>query len=426
MSSDVTLLDTALDKARYIATGLLLCFTSQQAFAGSFQLHEQSVTYLGNAFSGTASTAEDASTGYYNPAGLPLLKNPQIVVSGIYYHGTIKLYNAHATNNLGANVASNPTSWPVSSALVPGVHLSANINKNWSVGIGVVAPFGLSTKYNSTSIARYMATKSEIQTIDITPSVAYKINCQWSVGAGFDAMHVKTVLDSDIFFGSEGYVKNNGHAWTYGYHLGVLFQASKDTRMGLVYYSLFNPHIHAKVSTLGYPSASKPTSSSSTVNLPDRIVYSITHMYSDQWTGVGDVEWVHWSRLQSLTVNYNNNTATYIPMFGKNTWRVSLGANYKYSECLLFKGGIAYDESPIRTVYRIAPLPDSDRYWIALGVKYKVYKQLSFDVAYAHLFFKKCSIQETGTVNGVVRQTLYGNYKSSADLVGIQLTWNFV
>lgn len=424
MSNDLTHYRVRIASILLGAVALVPC---QHASAGSFLLHEQSTTYLGNAYSGTASTAEDASTGYYNPAGLSLVKNKQAVLSGIYYYGNIKLYNGTATNNVGSPVPGT-TAKPASNAVIPGAHFSANINKRWTASLNIVAPFGLNTRYSSDSIVRYMATKSRIQTVDISPAIAFKFNDKFSVGAGFDAMYVSATLDAAIHFAAEGYVQNLGHTWTYGYHVGALYQPTSSTRMGLVYFSMFNPKINGHVYTLNYPATSTvhtPTSLKTTISLPDRLVYSLTHDYNEKWTAVADVEWTHWSRLKQLFIQYDNGTATYSPLFNKNTWRVALGANYKYTQNLKIKAGLAYDESPVQTQYRIAPLPDSDRYWLAIGMKYKLYRNAAIDIGYAHLFFKKCSIEEV-VKSGSFTRKLYGNYKSSADLVGIQLTWDFV
>lgn len=401
----------------------LLVSTCPDVMAGSFELHEQNTTYLGNAYAGTASTCEDASTTYFNPAGLTELNHAQVLASGIYYHGHIKLYNASAKNDLGGNVNSPSTTHPASNAVIPAMFASKRINKRWGVGFGVFAPFGLNTRYSSDSIARYVATKSSITTIDLSPAVSYKFNDKFSLGVGFDAMYVIATLDQAINFGREGFIKNHATGWTYGFHIGALFKPTSNTSMGLSYFSVFTPTVKGKVSTLGYPLAPPPTTLRAQVNLPERLVYSITHKYSPKWTGVGDVEWTHWSRLKNLMLIYNKpNTTTNLVLNNKNSWRVSLGANYTLSDAWMFKGGVAYDQSPVRTQFRIANLPDSDKYWLAFGVKYKLLRNLSVDAAYAHLFFKGCTINERGSVG----QTLAGNYKNYADLIGIQLTWSFI
>jgi long-chain fatty acid transport protein len=402
---------------------------SYGAIAASFQLHEQSTTYLGTAMAGTASTAEDASTEYYNPAGLTEIKNYQAVASAIYYNASIKLENASAANNYGTVVGTNATTKPKSSALIPGLHLAIPLTKDFVFGFGVVAPFGLSTKYDAESVARYKATTSKIDTIDITPSLAFRINDQFSVGAGFDAMFVRATVQQDINFSpllGNGYVNNYGNRWAYGYHVGVLFKPTCDLSMGLTYFSEFNVYLRGHVDTAAYPAftVSAPTTFNATLNLPDRLVYSITYHFDSKWTGMADVEWDHWSRLQELKLNYNNGTNSTIAIDNKNTWRGSLGLNYKWSDPLKFKAGFCFDESPVRSPqYRIANLPDGDRYWIAIGAKLKANKYISLDVAYSHLFFQNVSIAEVSSVS-TDKSYLYGNYKGSANLIGAQITLN--
>ena len=60
------------------AACLLSVFTAQTQAAG-FQLIEQSVSGMGAAYAGAAATAEDASTVYFNPAGLTHLEEPQAI-----------------------------------------------------------------------------------------------------------------------------------------------------------------------------------------------------------------------------------------------------------------------------------------------------------------------------------------------------------
>ena len=52
------------------------------SYAGGFQLLESSVKSLGNAFAGTAAVAQDASTEYYNPAGMTMLDHAEISIAG--------------------------------------------------------------------------------------------------------------------------------------------------------------------------------------------------------------------------------------------------------------------------------------------------------------------------------------------------------
>src|SRR5207247_9688308 len=54
-----------------------------QAHASAFALIEQSASGLGNSYAGAAATAEDASTIFYNPAGMSLLPGGMQVSAGL-------------------------------------------------------------------------------------------------------------------------------------------------------------------------------------------------------------------------------------------------------------------------------------------------------------------------------------------------------
>jgi long-chain fatty acid transport protein len=412
--------DTVRNKGIIQAVAVItLLIVSQQTIAAGFALKEQSVTYLGNAFSGTASTSEDASTNWYNPAGLTQLKNNQVVAAGTFINGNIKLYNARATF-LGVPVTGQNPTYPGTNAIVPGGHASWRYNRCVVFGISVVSPFGLATKYPGNSIARFMATKSKLLTIDLTPGVAIQLHKQWSLGIAADFVRVVGDLNAATNFGAEGYLNNKATGWAYGMHAGVLYTPTDATKMGLAYFSRLTPHLNGGTTSLNFPGPAR-TSVSGKINLPDRFVYSITHTYDEKWAVMADVEWTHWSVLKQLILDYNTGAQTIENQYYKNTWRFALGANYRLLKCLMFKGGLSYDQSPVQYTYRGARLPDANRYWVACGVKY-TRDNISIDAAYAYAIAVDAPIALTATAG----RTLFGNYRNSANLVGVQLTWNFV
>jgi len=63
---------------------------SAPASASFFALAEQNGSGMGTAFAGGSAIAEDASTVWYNPAGMTRLTRPQLVVAGSYIDLNIK------------------------------------------------------------------------------------------------------------------------------------------------------------------------------------------------------------------------------------------------------------------------------------------------------------------------------------------------
>ncbi len=64
--------------------------TASSALASGFAITEQSLRGLGNAFSGSAA-AEDASTIFFNPAGLTRLSGNSVSAAGYFIGVAVKL-----------------------------------------------------------------------------------------------------------------------------------------------------------------------------------------------------------------------------------------------------------------------------------------------------------------------------------------------
>ena len=83
--------------------------------------------------------------------------------------------------------------------------------------------------------------------VNINPSVAYKVTDQLSVGAGFSAQYLKAKLSSAVDFGTrwyslgipgllpqqnDGFAELEGDSWGVGYNFGLLYEFNKNTRVG--------------------------------------------------------------------------------------------------------------------------------------------------------------------------------------------------
>ena len=74
-----------------------------------------------------------------------------------------------------------------------------------------------------------------------------------------------------------------------------------------------------------------------------------------------------------------------------------------------------------------ARLPDSDRYWLALGAQYAFSPTLKLDLGGTYIWVKDSSIAQISTSAASVAQYGYlkGNYSNSVVVVSGQVTWNF-
>ena len=417
---------------------LALAGISGTAAASGFALATQNGSGLGNAYAGGAASAEDASTIFYNPAGMSRLSGSQLAVAAHAIKPSVKFNDitsvaaALQTKGGDGGEASKLTA-------VPNGYFMMEINPQMRFGLGVNAPFGSLTEYDADWVGRFQAIKTKIQTININPSISYQINDDVSVGAGLNYQQISGELTSAanwsaaIFNAGGGVspnregvttVKGKDNAW--GYNVGALFNVSPETRIGLAYRSAIQFNLTGTVSFTNRPAALATAVPDGPVTLaittPDNFSASIFHKLNDKWDFMTDVNWTGWSVRKKLEVVRSNGTVLGSTQDNwRNTWRVSAGASHHYNEEWTARVGIAYDQAPTSDAFRNARTPDADRTWLAFGGQYKPTKESAVDFGYAHLFVNNAAINQTVAGRG----TLIGSYSNSVDILSVQYTLGF-
>jgi len=405
------------------------------ASAAGFALIEQSGSGMGNAFAGIAATAEDASTIFFNPAGLARLDGRQVA-----FAGHIVAVSAEFTNNgsstapatiatLGGNGGNAGET-----AFIPNAYFSMPYGDRWFLGVGVNAPFGLVTEYDSDWVGRFQGIKSEIMTINVNPTVAYKVSDTVSLGFGvsyqqFDAELTNKVNGVGLGFapGTELDAKLEADDDGFGWNVGVLIQASPTTRIGASYRSVIDYTLEGDVTITNAGVLVGPASGPVTadVTLPDMFSLSLMHALSDKIDLLADVTFTRWSEIDRIRiVNSSGATVDTLVLDFDDALRYSVGLNYKCSDRWTGKIGVAFDESPVNDQNRTVRLPDNDRKWIAAGGSYKVGQAGKLDFGYAYLFTSDSSIDQTrGSAAAFGR--VAGTYEASIHIVSVQYSTSF-
>lgn len=396
------------------------------AHAAGFALATQNASGMGNAYAGAAAIAEDASTIFFNPAGMTYIDGTQAV-------GALHLIKPNAEFNnkgsLGVVGDEGPNAGDL--ALVPNFYIMTELTPAIKIGLGVSVPFGLKTEYDDKWIGRFQANKSELKTVNINPSIAFKVSDKFSLGFGVSAMRAEATLTRAVNFGlaGEGEVKVEGDDWGFGFNLGAIYQATADTRIGFAYRSKVKQKLEGDatferpllVPNLG-PAADGNVSAR--IDLPETFSISAFTQINSKWDVMGDISWTRWSRFQELRILRDNGaTLTVTPENWENSLRYSVGVNYHYDDSLKFRAGLAYDEEANSDAFRSARTPTNDRTWLTLGIGWKLSPASTMDIGYAHLFVRNARIDNNQLDRGNGR--LIGDFKGSADMLSLQYTHNF-
>ncbi len=416
---------------------MLLAFAGA-AGASGFAIQNQTGSGTGNAFAGAAATAEDAGTIHFNPAGMTNLpQGHNIALGGTLLNRSIDFNNRGSTANPGFPLQTGDGGDAGGTALLPTGYWAYGIAPNLSVGIGVGPTFGNKTEYDDNFIGRAAGYFFEMEQININPSIAYKVNDMVSIGGGINfALNDSTFKQGIPFLGLGGpanYLRVVVDDWAVGYNLGANFQLSKATRIGLAYRSEldFDLEGHQRY----HPALGPLVDQDVKVNLKTPANFSVaaSHKVNDKLELLADVTWTDWSVVKSLDLK-NKNTGKLLNTLSYNfddTYRVGLGANYQYNEQVKTRFGIAYDKTPVQhNEDRTMTLPDSDRIWLAFGVKYSLSKISSLDVGYAHIFFDDANTARNVNFPTVppgvtTRQVIRGSFDTAADYLSVQYNHTF-
>lgn len=457
-------------------SSLSLLLISSTAYSAGFAIIESSASGMGKAFAGAAAAAEDASTVWFNPAGMTYLGKSLNGKSQITQAGHIVSVKSKFTDKGSqAPAALNATLTGEnqngrSTAFIPNLYYVHPINERLHFGVGMNGPFGSKVPYDNDWIGRYQATTTDLLSINVNPSLSWKVNKKLSIGGGISAQYVKlkelsaavdsvavcrqaalavaaqTNSTSLVDYCTATYPNAaqpetdtqstlKGDDVSLGYNFGLLYEPSKLTRVGLSYRSKIKHDVDGNIKFKLDPGLLPVIAATGTtrfenrdikssIELPDSLSFSVAHKVNNKLELLGDVTWTGWQSFDELRITETDgvSTVTVVPQEWEDVFRFSIGANYKYSDKLTLRTGLALDEEPIPSAKLRTPrIPGNDRTWLSFGARYQLNKKMNLDFGYSHLFLDETPIDNPGENGFAVR----GLYDSSVDILSAQVNYNF-
>jgi long-chain fatty acid transport protein len=464
--------------------GAAMSLAAGQAFGSAFALQEQNASGLGHAYAGGAAAAEDVSTIWFNPAGLVRLATTQVVVAANLICPSAKFSDNGGSKPAALQALGGTGGDAGSCAVVPNLYLGVPFTDKWSFGLGINAPYGLKTEYDSGWLGRFQAIESKIETININPALSWEQTKNLTVGAGVSWQKVKATLTQSVNWsalyaggrdgtggitglvlagrltpaqagvlvnsaaGLESGAKVDGNDSAWGWNVGVLWQATPSTRFGAAYRSAIKytvggtaSYSNPSLSQLGpvpTPLAPIQAAVAAGVNaglsgdnvtlqlkVPETANISVFSTIDEKWDVMADLQYTGWSSIPQLQiVGSNGQPVSTTPENFRNTWRGSIGVNYRYDNAWTIRGGVAYDQTPVNSTDRTPRLPDNNRTWLAVGAQYKFNPNWALDLAYSYIWVQTPNINQNEG-NTAAYGLVSGSYKSNVNLLGAQVTYTF-
>ncbi len=389
---------------------------SGPADGNGFSLPVQDALQVGRGNAGSVAAASDASTAYHNPAGMTELAGEEMLAGASVVYAGYDVSNRDSTATTpGTGGAALPLTGdndhPRTTAVVPTLFYARPLTDehDFWFGLALTSPWGLGVDYDDDWFGRYNSIETRLTTVNISPSVAYRITDWLSVGAGVNIEYADAKLSSALpdtlapggpSAATDGANKFTGDSFAAGFNVGVLFKPGPDTRIGLHYRSPVQHNLDGKVKVtdLQGPLAggNGRFSADTKLNEPDVASIGIVHEPIPGTKLFAEAQWFNWSRFQELRVKFDDGQADSVrTQDWKDTWSFYGGVEQRLFDRWTLRGGVGYEPTPTVDAYRSTSLPDGDRLRVAAGLSYDWSERLRIDFGYAHVFADRENIDLT-------------------------------
>jgi long-chain fatty acid transport protein len=374
--------------------------------AAGYRLPEQSLNSVALSAAYVAHAA-GADAAYFNPANMAFMEPDSQYVEGaltvihlpsIDYEGVQYLPPATV---VGASGSSKTENIPVAQ-----LHYVSSGFGNWHFGFSVVAPGGLSKRWNY-PVQKLFAEEFTLKIVEVNPSFAYRINEQLSVGGGLRLVYADGTVKSD---GSDlGILLKrdmDGDVVAFGYNLALAWHPAPDWQLAVTYRSKVDLDVegNAKIyaGSLAVPIYDGRAEVS--IPLPASLNIAVAKTFDERLTVELVYERNFWSAYKELDFKYDASLPVFddsIEKSWKDTNTFRLGLSYLCNERLTLMTGYAYDESPAPARTLGYELPDSDAQLFSAGFRYRQTDNFEWGMALLYDSKKKRAASVTENENGI-------------------------
>ena len=370
---------------------VLAMVCSASASAGGLMLYTQ--PSVSNA--GSAAMAQGPITISNNIAGLTYLEGTQVSAGG-----GVNIGGLDFTTDDQTNVSGGGSDGVVGVIPYGGFFASHRVSEQVAVGFGMYGDFGSMLDYGNDWSGRYFVDEAALLGISLVPSVAYRLNDQWSMGVGLRAMNgymnTQLAVDNtprDLTDFNDGKAEFEDDAWGYGGNAGVIFQPQAGTRIGLAYTSRVDLDFEDNFSIKGVQISGtgaggalsdaaltdafnrlNGTTTKVDMRVPQTVTLSAFHQLNERWALLASTNWQDWSEFGEVGVKLEldqaGNIATTVDENFDDTYHLSLGAQYQQTERMRWDMGVSYDTAALDDNNRSFLFPVDHTLGIGTGLTY--------------------------------------------------------
>lgn len=451
------------------------------AEAGGFSTPTYGAPGWGRAFGGGSLFKNDPAAAFNNPAAMAFIDQSVAQMTVDYARINIK-FKGKAYGYDGQELRSGSLDPAVGviqdgvrdgdggeggfTAWLPTGFMVIPINDRFSFGLSQVVPQGMRSTWDEDWKGRDFAVDTKIETVGLTGSLSFKVNDQFAVGAGVIVQHSKGFVSQNIDLTGaaalapllplppglgDALMRVKVDNTSVGWFTGIEWKPTLQDSLGLSYHAKIKNKMEGKYSIrademlyglmtvpilngqtaveLAYPGLKlmpDGAKASTQLDIPATASFDWVHQFSDRLTLGTSVTWTQWSSFKSLTLKSDGNLIVAIPYKYKDSWMYSFGGDYRLTDQLTLRAGMALDQTPTRNSTRDPRIPDGDRIFANLGFGYDIraIPGLTIDGAYSRQFVEEVKLK-TQNQNRLGGSRLDGKTESKGEVVSLSATYRF-
>ena len=436
-----------------------------------FGVYEHNTCAMGRAGVTAARPCADGSAIYFSPAGLAGL-------TGTHISAGVTLIGAQG--NFTDDFLAQKSDLKNPLIPVPNIYVTRALTPKVTAGIGLYAPYGLETKWDSTNFpGRFLGYNTNIRSIYIQPTIGYQVSPKLKLGIGVayiashlklrqradlssqpvpDALRIPAGLPVGTTFAMLGVptgtdfadatLEANGNGVAVNF--GAIWQATdrlsigghwltrkritydgdatfKPIATGLVLPVAVGPlpagtpvdAVLAPQFASGGPLANGAVSTA--VDMPPQGTLGFAYKINDQWSFMADYQYVVWGWFNEVDINFVNAGTPDLALHpsSKDTHGFRFGTEYQYNSKVQLRGGYLHHGQASPPQFVTPLLPEAARNEFTLGAGIALTSHVHADLAYQYIRQN----DRRGTINFAAGNT--GLYKFSAHLFGAGVALTF-
>jgi len=407
--------------------------TPLAAKATGFSLPDQDAfaTGRGEAF---VATADNPSAIYYNPAGLTQLTG-NTLRAGLY-----GLYlDPSYENPTTGQTYENEKNWHA----VPQFYYAGRAEKvPVGYGIGIFAPFGLSSEWPQDTGFRTVGTEASLKYFTINPAIAYEVLPGLSLGAGVTFNYAQADLRQGLVWPAQPFdeFRFEGDGWDIGYNLGLLWKVHEKVYVGVSFRSSTTVDMKGETTaqnSVSFPPPPNPAflppfavtqDARADFSTPLKTIFGISYRPTPAWNLEFNADYTDWSKLDTIVVRQASAIPGVLPqnvplvLNWEASWYYEFGVTRYLDNGWTVSAGYILNENSVPDANYTPVVADLTRHFFSLGIGRRG-ERFDFDVAYQFGYGPNHSV--TGSALSATGQTADGTYDFISHALAVSVSWHF-